>query len=532
MKIKNCDQSKEELQAEIEKLMARVERLEKVNHLLSNSFIDGVSIRENGKNIFTSINYLLFLNYPPHYFDELSFEQYLPLIHEKELSKIKDTIAVASIDQIPELSLEYRICNALGKYIWVETKLKFDYDQSGNPFRTTIVTSDITQRKNRESNFEQSEAKFRFLTEHSSDVIWHLDKNYCCDYISLADEKLRGYTQEEVIGTPLFDILRPEAVAMLQQNIAKRIANEKAGLPTDVPHYELEEKCKDGSWVWVEATANPEYDENGNSIGLHGVTRNISERKKAEFELKLRSEQLVAAIADKDRFMSILAHDLRSPFSSILGVLDHLSHNISTFTEQEIHDYISITFDTAKKTFHLLEDLLLWGQAHSGKMAFQPQELSLNVILDEIIAVLNSNLQSKEIVVNNHVDKAISLIADSHMVKTILRNLISNAIKFTHRGGIIELNASCVDSITTISVSDNGIGIKPEILENLFCMKHIYTSNGTDNESGTGLGLFLCKEFVDKHGGTIWAENRFKGESKRSGARISFTIPPLLPSDK
>lgn len=398
---------------------------------------------------------------------------------------------------------EVRTINKLGQIHWVELRgLKIVWQD--NP-AVLVFLNDITESKAAVKALRDSEAQFRFLTEHSSDVIWHLDKNYCCDYISLADEKMRGYTQEEVIGTPLFDILKPEAVEMLKVKIGERVAKEKMGIKVDVPHYELEEKCKDGSWVWVEATANPEYDENGNSIGLHGVTRNITERKKNEAEIKLKTEQLIEASLEKDRFLSMLAHDLRSPFNSILGYLNLLSEDIDKLTVDEIKRFVQRINTSANNTYSFLEDLLLWAQP--SKIPFNPIDISFQIIWKDVLKTIDGNASQKNITIKNIVNEDLTIFADSNMLKAIIRNLTSNAIKFTQEGGTITINSKKSNKGVEFSIADNGVGMAESIKNSLFNKSESSSSKGTLNESGTGFGLILCKEFIEKHNGEIWVDS-------------------------
>ncbi|MDD2550956.1 MAG: PAS domain S-box protein, partial [Bacteroidales bacterium] len=324
-----------------------------------------------------------------------------------------------------EAKYEIRVLRSNDTIRWVEIHgIKIDW--KGEPATLNFI-KDVTEAKAISRSLRESEAKYRNIAENSSDIIWHLDTNLICDYINLADERMRGYTQEESIGMHLFDILKPGTFDHLIANLEKRLANEKAGIKTKIaPNYELEQKCKDGSWVWVEATAIPHHDENGNFLGINGVTRDISKRKKAEAEIELKTKQLIAANAEKDRFVSILAHDLRSPFSSILGLLALLNDNIESYTAQEIAGHVKVLYESADNTFSFLEDLLKWIQ--SRKLPFQPNELLFKDIWPDINNAVDGSANSKSISISHNISPDLVLYADSNMLKTVLRNLISNAI--------------------------------------------------------------------------------------------------------
>ncbi len=237
-------------------------------------------------------------------------------------------------------------------------------------------------------------------------------------------------------------------------------------------------------------------------------------------KIKSKNAELKKFNADKDRFMSILAHDLRSPFNSILGFIELLSENIREYDIDEIEKQISIINTSSRSAFLLLEDLLIWTRAQSGKIPYEPQKMNLSDICLDIIASLKPNAYVKKITIKNFVTKETTVFADVNMLKTVLRNLTSNALKFTNPGGMVDIYAKKTQSKITISVSDNGIGIAPEILNKLFDISKTHTTKGTANEKGTGLGLLLCKEFVVKHGGNIWAESELG-----KGSVFKFMLP-------
>lgn len=233
-----------------------------------------------------------------------------------------------------------------------------------------------------------------------------------------------------------------------------------------------------------------------------------------------QKEELSKLNADKNRFISILAHDLRSPFNAILGFLDILSMNKSKLDTNEAINHIDIINNSAKKTFNLLEDILTWGRANSGKIPYEPQKLNLKTICNEVVEYLQFTANTKAITINCYIENETPIFADKNMLNTVLRNLVSNAIKFTNTGGKIDIYAEQNQFEHTITVSDNGVGIEPEILSKLFDISEKVTTEGTENESGTGLGLLLCKEFIDKHKGKIWVESK-----AGKGSKFIFTIP-------
>lgn len=271
--------------------------------------------------------------------------------------------------------------------------------------------------------------------------------------------------------------------------------------------------------IWIHFKSIPRVMEN-NDIIWTGTLDDITERKQNEEELILKNTELQKLNADKDFFMSILAHDLKGPFNSILGFLNLLINNLHKYDINEIERLITYVNNSALCTFNLLEDILLWALSQSGKLPFEPREFNFKLNCDEVIQILQLNADNKNITITNVKSEKINVFADSNMLNTILRNLISNAIKFTNDGGSINIYAEQNNSSVTISVSDNGIGIAPKIVSNLFDITQVYSTKGTADEKGTGLGILLCKEFVEKHGGKIWVESKLG-----KGSEFKFTLP-------
>jgi PAS domain S-box-containing protein len=250
------------------------------------------------------------------------------------------------------------------------------------------------------------------------------------------------------------------------------------------------------------------------------VINDISDRKKAELALKESGSKLLQLNLDKDRFISILGHDLKSPFNNILGFSEILTTEINSLNSDEIREIAGNINKSAKITNNLLEDILMWARTQQGSISFKPQNLSLSATCRNILEILAPNASAKNISINCLSEDHINVFADADMLKTIVLNLVSNAIKFTNSGGKININAEQNSENVIISVSDNGIGIPPENLAKLFDISQVISTTGTAKETGTGLGLLLCKEFVEKHGCKIWVESEVG-----KGSEFKFTLP-------
>ncbi len=244
------------------------------------------------------------------------------------------------------------------------------------------------------------------------------------------------------------------------------------------------------------------------------------DRRKTQQALKLSESKLKEANASKDKFFSMIAHDLKTPFISLIGLSKILVRDIETHNYDKIKNYALTIYDVSNHSYILLENLLVWSMTQTGRIQFFQESFNLNDLIIEELYLLNSIAQYKGIKLFNKIETDLNILADRNMVSTIIRNLISNSIKYTPNGGEIILSSFKENSILRISVADTGIGINPENLKKLFITKEVNSTVGTNNEKGTGLGLILCKEFVEKHNGKIWVDSEVG-----KGSKFNFTIP-------
>jgi signal transduction histidine kinase len=252
------------------------------------------------------------------------------------------------------------------------------------------------------------------------------------------------------------------------------------------------------------------------------LNKELKEHSLAEEALKKREIQLGELIATKDKFFNIIAHDLKNPFTSLLGSTELLSNNISQLNNEEIRKLAEIINESSKSGYAILQNLLDWSRSQTGLLKINPEKINLKQLIDENVSNLKLYAANKEIAMQSYhgEDKDINIFTDKNMLNTVLRNLISNAIKFTHRNGNVKVGISRDDDEVTISVKDTGTGISEENIEKLFRLDTRFQLPGTDNEQGTGLGLKLSKEFVGKLGGRIWVES-----VENKGSEFKFTIP-------
>ena len=237
--------------------------------------------------------------------------------------------------------------------------------------------------------------------------------------------------------------------------------------------------------------------------------------------------ELNLEIATKNKFFSIIAHDLRSPFTAMLGFSKHLVDEIESLSREELHLIAESIYKSTSLTFGLLENLLHWARIQTGKIEFKPIELKIKDMLEKTTELYKGNAENKGINITIETTKNISVYADSNMVETVLRNLLSNSIKFTNEGGEIIVGVADIGNFVEISVKDTGVGIPQEKIDKMFEVGQSSSTLGTRNEKGSGLGLILCKEFIEYNSGTIRVDSK---EGKYS--KISFTLPKYKDQQK
>ncbi len=236
--------------------------------------------------------------------------------------------------------------------------------------------------------------------------------------------------------------------------------------------------------------------------------------------IQLQNNELQAINASKDKFFSIISHDLRGPFSSIMGLSNLLLQNLKTYNPEEAFIFVQSISVSSQKAYNLLENLLMWAKSQMGKIQYVPENLLLEELFAEAISFTENDAKAKNLTVVNKLRSSITFFADKNMISTVLRNLLSNSIKFTPKNGHVVINAMVQNNNIVVSVADTGVGMSSEKMDKLFKINEKVSTLGTEREPGTGLGLLLCKEFVEKHGGKIWLISE---EGK--GSDIKFSIP-------
>ena len=360
------------------------------------------------------------------------------------------------------------------------------------------------------------EERFKQLIKNSFDMIVLLDSRGIQHYVSESCEKILGYKQKELIGIPVIEkMIHPEDQESTKRDFIDIVENKANG------GAQYRHRHKNGSWVYLEAYGTNQLDNPIIKSVILNV-RDITERKNAEQIIKDNEIRLRKLNATKDRFFSIIGHDLRSPFNSVVGFSNLIAEQIQKQDYVGIEKYATIIQDSTQRAMNLLTNLLEWSQAQTGRIEFNPEYIELVSLINEVLELSNDSAQQKSITIYKKLPHNFPVFVDKAMISTILRNLISNSIKFTKTGGEIIINVEQKEKQLIVSVTDNGIGIKEENIDKLFRIEYSYSTIGTNRETGTGLGLLLCKDFIEMHGGKIWVESEIE-----KGSIFYFSIPHI-----
>ncbi|MBI9073662.1 MAG: PAS domain S-box protein [Melioribacteraceae bacterium] len=410
--------------------------------------------------------------------------------------------------------------------------------QNGTVIGRVWSFRDITERKQAEELLRAREARWSALTANFEGIVQILGTDGTIKFMSRV---YPPHTMEDVVGKSAFDFMDEGSADKARQALKDVIAGAGAQA------FEIAIHLPDGAAVPFEVKYVPQFKQDGSIDSIIALVTDITERKEAEQELAEYMEELYEAKdlleqntgemvlanvkleqsekdlmesnANKDKFFSIISHDLKSPFNGILGITEMLVSDFDELTSEEAKEMIHLLRNSSVNVYNLLEGLLEWAQTQTGRMEYEYENIDIHKSSTKIIELLKTNAQNKNIFLKNGVKENTLVFADKRATETVLRNLITNAIKFTKPDGIIKVETEKRDSEIAISVSDSGIGMSDKDKNKLFKIEVHHTTVGTNNEAGTGVGLILCKELVEKHGGKIWVESELG-----VGSKFIFTL--------
>ena len=483
-----------------------------------NSTIDGISIEKDKKIILANDAFANIFGYLRK--EDLIGKSFVEMVSDEDVKKISEYLHLIRRKMDAPNRFEFLGKRKDGSNLVYSTSVS-EFEIEGE-IHLVYITRDVTERNRSQQALQESEKKYRNLVENIDDFFF--------SYVKIKDklrpvfytegvQKITGYTQAELIKDQLlfFKIVYPDDIHLVKQKI-KDLLKSRIKNSTEI---EFRIINKYGNVVWVRNKINLIRDDYGEIKKLYGIVSDISIRKKGELELRKSKEELIRQNETKDRFLSIVSHDLRTPFSSILGFTD-LMLNDDSLTEKEIKQYAKFIQDSSNSMLLLVNSLLDWNRLQSGRIQFEPEKCFAYSIIENSINSLAGIAIRKNIEIKSTVTKDIQIFVDEDLILQVFNNLISNAIKFTGRKGTISISVapSQRSRFLEFSVQDNGIGIEADNIKKLFSIDNKFTLDGTSGEKGSGMGLTIVNDIIQKHGGSIGVESE-----PGKGSAFKFTLP-------
>ena len=405
-----------------------------------------------------------------------------------------------------------------GAIIPVETRITLG-EWEGKP-SIFGITRDITYKLEAEEKLKKQEQRLRDITNDLGEGLIVVDKTDKVIFMNSKAEQLLGWTAKDLNKFNAHETIHSNKLnskGILHEHCFIRMCMKQGGI---VRSENDEFITKAGKKFPISAIASP-YVENGQIIGSVVSFQDITELVLLEEQYKKVNEDLVVSNQNKDRFFSIISHDLRGPFQHLLGLSELIKTNPQQLGYEKVAYYGGKLYDSLQNQFNLLNQLLEWSRIQSGR--FQPEYTIINLytMVQEVVRLIENSITQKNIVLIVEIPKTVTVSGDYNMIFTAIRNIVSNALKFTPRFGFINIHAwETKEGMVQFSVADTGVGMEPEIVQKLFKIQHQVSSKGTEGEKGSGLGLILVSEIIEKHGGTMKVTSRLG-----AGTTVSFLIP-------
>lgn len=429
----------------------------------------------------------------------------IPVIFLSALNETTDKVKAFAAGGVDYITKPFQADEVLAR---VQTHLALHELQRQLEKQNIQLHQEILHRQQAEQLLAEERNLLRTLIDHIPDYIYAKDSD--CRFIlnNQAHLGILGATQQdEVLGQTDFDRFPKELAEQYY-------ADEQQILQFGEGFLNKEELlfAPNGEQRWMLVSKVPFRNPAGNVTGIVGISHDITERKQME-------EALRELNASKDKFFSIIAHDLRSPFTALMGLTEIMAENLQRFTTEQLQYNLEKLYGSAKNVYSLLENLLTWSRIQRGVMEFTPVLFSLADLVENTLFLLESVAEQKQISLCHRIPGDVVVHADHAMIETVLRNLVSNALKFTKTDGTVEVSARQMDELIAVAVTDTGIGMSADELAKLFRIDMKTSKPGTQGERGTGLGLILCKELIAKNGGTLTVES-----CVGKGTTFTFTL--------
>lgn len=440
-----------------------------------------------------------------------NFKTFMDVIHPED-KKIREKAQSDLKTTKGSIEITYRLLMADGSIKWINEIFNTDFDKNGKAIRSFGTIQEITKYKLSEENFRQNEDRFKKLIEAIPAGV-AIVQDQKISFINPSGKKL-------LFGNNKLNPIGRRFESFIDAQSEKKYAEEFEKL-TDrnaQTTFEIQMQSSEGLKFTAEITLIATNYINRKAVQI--IFSDITEQKLSENRIKEKENKFRDLIENKDKFFSLIAHDIRTPVNSLIAFLDLLDSEYDKFSDSEKRKYIKLMHNNANKTLNLLDNLIEWAKSESGNLSFHPVDLNLFKSIKSILELFESALAFKQISIQYQINENLMIWADKNMFRTIMQNLLSNAIKYSYHGGTILISAIHKAQFIEIKVKDNGIGMSKKTIDKLFTLEKIDSQPGTSEERGSGLGLILCKDFVDWHHWTI----KVKSEINK-GSQIIIRIP-------
>jgi len=448
----------------------------------------------------------------------VSLRTWMRTIHPNDQTKFSQLLESHFTGELPFFDHEYRLKHKEGHWVWVHARgLVSSHTVEGKPLMMFGTCTDSSERKWAEKRQLDTLNELKMSQKIANVGSWKLDLKTNTFTASEEGLQIFGFPPD---SHPTFkevsDCFLPE-----DRDNASKVLNKalKTGEKYSVEALIINKDT--GKVKNILSIGEVRLDSKNHPVEIIGINQDITGRKKVEAEIEAKNLHLQELLAEKDKFFSIIAHDLQNPFNGFLGLTQMMAEELPSMTLDQIQKIAVTMQKSASNLFHLLQNLVEWSKIQQGIIPFDPEEIKLLPVVQECTAMVMESADNKKIKVVFDVPEDLAVFADRKMLYTIIRNFFANAVKFSPKGGIINLSAKAnSNNFVEVCIKDSGIGMTKTIIENLFKLTVQTNRNGTEGEPSTGLGLIICKNFIEKHGGVLQIESE---EGK--GSTFCFILP-------
>ena len=437
------------------------------------------------------------------------FSEFVVESDRKQFKTVLEKATKTLLTQKKELRIK-----AANNYLPSLIVVKYNLDSKSSKGFYFLTIIDFTQQKVKEELIKDSEARFENMANTAPVMIWIADVEGLFSFVNKVWLEYSGKKLGDQLGMNWLRDVHPDDV----ENLLKTYGDAFRSRNPFTFEFRLKNSSDRYEWMMIKGT--PRLSRENIFMGFIGSCTNINAQKEFEEKIRRVNSELMDINASKDKFFSIISHDLRSPLGGLMQILEILEESHNNMEDEEEVTIIKEAANTSKQVFALMENLLEWSRIQAGKIPYEPERIEIFPMINELESLYSQNLRNKQIKLKNDIEPGISVFADIKMTNTILRNLISNAIKFTNPDGFIYISSEENENFVNIKVKDTGVGIDEENSDKLFKPDSSYSTDGTAHEKGTGLGLVLCKELVEKQGGEIRVESK-----QGQGSTFLFSLP-------